>query len=148
MNSSLQNHVCIKNSVKQNHLTGKKAFHIIRNMNCSVNDKSNNDNEVLRRRIYFNLLYDFYSPLLTERQRKVYETLCFSDLTLSEAADVLGISRQAVYILARNVMDKLEGIERELCFAMNTRQLESRIKQLEEENKSLRAKLNAKEDEE
>lgn len=117
-------------------------------MNCSVNDKLNNDNEVLRRRIYFNLLYDFYSPLLTERQRKVYETLCFSDLTLSEAAGVLGISRQAVYILARNVMTKLEGIERELHFAMTTRKLESRIEQLERENESLREKLQAKEDEE
>ncbi len=117
-------------------------------MNCSVNDKTNNDNEILKRRIYFNLLYDFYSPLLTERQRKVYETLCFSDLTLSEAADVLGISRQAVYILAHNVMDKLEGIERELCFALNTRQLESRIMELERENESLREKLKAKEAEE
>ncbi len=77
----------------------------------------------------------------------MYETLCFSDLTLSEAADVLGISRQAVYILARNVMEKLEGIERELCFAMNTRQLESRIKYLEEENESLRERLRAKEEE-
>lgn len=105
------------------------------------------DNDMLKRRIYFNLLYDFYSPLLTERQRKVYETLCFSDLTPSEAAQVLGISRQAVYILARNVMDKLECIERELSFAMNTRQLEARIAELEEENASLRKKLQEKEEE-
>ena len=101
----------------------------------------NKDSDMLKRRIYFNLLYDFYSPLLTSRQRKVYETLCFSDLTLSEAAEVLGISRQAVYMLANNVMQKLEGIERDLCFAMNTRQLEDKIKQLEQENKSLREEL-------
>lgn len=100
-----------------------------------------NDNEILKRRIHFNLLYDFYSPLLTARQRKVYETLCFSDLTLTEAADVLGISRQAVYMLARNVMDKLDSAERELCFAVNTRRLEARIKDLEEENASLRRQL-------
>ena len=110
----------------------------------SVNEKNESDNEILKRRIYCNLLYDFYSPLLTERQRKVYETLCFSDLTLSEAADVLGISRQGVYVLARHVMQKLEGIERELCFAVNTRQLEKRIKELEEENKSLRQQLEIK----
>lgn len=106
-----------------------------------MNPDTNEDSDILRRRIYFNLLYDFYSPLLTERQRKVYETLCFSDLTTSEAADVLGISRQAVYILARHVTEKLEGIERELCFAMNTRQLETRIKELEQENESLKNKL-------
>ncbi len=107
-------------------------------------DSKNDDNEILKRRLHFNLLYDFYSPLLTARQRKVYETLCFSDLTLSEAAGVLGISRQAVYMLARSVMDKLEGIERELCFAVNTRRLEDRIKELESENEKLRVKLNEK----
>ena len=106
-----------------------------------------NDNDILKRRVHFNLLYDFYSPLLTERQRKVYETLCFSDLTPSEAADVLGISRQAVYILARHVMEKLEGIERELCFAVNTRHLEERIRTLEAENAELRRQLKGKEEE-
>lgn len=117
-------------------------------MNCSVNDETDNDGEILKRRVYCDLLYDFYSPLLTDRQRKVYETLCFSDLTLSEAAGVLGVSRQAVCILVRRVMEKLEGIERELCFAVNTRQLEARIKTLEEENESLRRRLEAKEAEE
>lgn len=105
------------------------------------------DKDMLKRRIHFNLLYDFYSPLLTERQRKVYETLCFSDLTLSEAADVLGVSRQAVYVLARHVCEKLDGIERELCFAVNTRKLEARIRELEDENESLREKLRVKEEE-
>lgn len=109
-------------------------------------DSANNDNEILKRRVHYNLLYDFYSPLLTARQRKVYETLCFSDLTLSEAAEVLGISRQAVYILARNVMDKLEGIEKNLRFAVNTRNLEEKIKKLESENESLRRKLREKEE--
>ena len=116
-------------------------------MTDRANKIKNNESELLRRRIYCNLLYDFYSPLLTERQRKVYETLCFSDLTLSEAADVLGISRQGVYVLARHVMEKLEGIERELCFAVNTRQLEKRIKELEEENKSLREQLETRKEE-
>ena len=99
------------------------------------------DDEILNRRIYCNLLYDFYSPLLTERQRKVYETLCFSDLSLSEAAEVLGISRQGVNVLVRHVMEKLEGIERKLCFAAGTKRLEQRIKELEQENESLREKL-------
>ncbi len=106
------------------------------------------DNDILKRRVHFNLLYDFYSPLLTEKQRKVYETLCFSDLTPSEAADVLGISRQAVHILARNVMDKLDSLECELCLAVNTAKLEDRIKELEAENASLRSKLMEKEEKE
>ncbi|MBQ7578538.1 MAG: DNA-binding protein [Synergistaceae bacterium] len=100
-----------------------------------------NDSDILKRRIHFNLLYDFYSPLLTARQRKIYETLCFSDLTLSEAAEVLGISRQAVHVLARNIMKKLDNLERDLHFAKTTRNFESRIKELEQENESLREKL-------
>ncbi len=125
--------------VKQNHLTSNVLN--LYNLIIMIDDIKNKDSDILKRRIYFNLLYDFYSPLLTDRQRKVYETLCFSDLTLSEAAEVLGISRQAVYMLANNVMQKLEGIERDLCFAVNTRQLEDKIKRLEHENKSLREKL-------
>jgi len=107
----------------------------------SVNDENKNDSEILKRRVYCNWLYDFYSPLLTERQRKVYETLCFSDLTLGEAAEVLGISRQGVYVLVRNVMKKLESFEKKLCFAVNTKKLENKIKELEEENKSLRSEI-------
>ena len=126
--------------VKQNYLTRitRLAY------NAPMNS---NDNDLLKQRIYFNLLYDYYAPLLTERQRKVYETLCFSDLTLTEAAQDLGMSRQAVYILVRHVMEKLEGIERELSFAMNTIQLETRIKELEQENEDLRRKLQEKEGE-
>ena len=106
-----------------------------------------NDNDILKRRIHYDLLYDYYSPLLTERQRKVYETLCFSDLTLSEAAQVLGISRQGVYILAQNIMSKLENTERELSFALTAGKLERRIQELEAENAKLRQKLQAKEEE-
>ena len=58
----------------------------------------------------------------------------------------MGISRQAVYILARNVMDKLEGIEKNLCFAVNIRHLEEKIKRLESENESLREELREKEE--
>ena len=104
------------------------------------------DNDILKRRVYFNLLYDFYSPLLTARQRKVYETLCFSDLTPSEAADELGISRQAVHVLARNVMDKLDALERELHFAATTKCLEDRIRDLESENEYLRRQIKGKEE--
>ncbi len=96
------------------------------------------DKERLERRVYLNLLYDFYSPLLTERQRNVYEMLYFSDLTPTEVARSLEISRQAVHILERRIMNRLEAIEGELHFAETTRRLEERIRKLEEENSALR----------
>lgn len=89
------------------------------------------DRERLERRMYFNALYDLYSPLLTERQRNVYEMLYFSDLAPAEVAKSLGITRQAVHILVRRIMERLETIERELRFAGIVERLEGRIRELE-----------------
>ena len=90
------------------------------------------DRERLERRMRFNALYDLYSPLLTERQRDVYEMLFFSDLAPTEVAKSLGITRQAVHILVRRTMDRLDAIERDLKFAGIVERLEGRIRELEE----------------
>jgi len=42
------------------------------------------------------LLYDFYGELLQDSQKKVVELYVNDDLSLSESADLLGISRQGV----------------------------------------------------
>ena len=51
-------------------------------------------------------LYDFYGELLTEHQRSVYEMSINEDLSLSEIADTLSISRQAVHDILKRC-DKL-----------------------------------------
>lgn len=89
------------------------------------------EGERLERRMHLNNLYDLYSPLLTERQRNVYEMLYFSDLTPTEIAKSLNISRQAVHILVRRITEKLETIEDSLGFASRVKRLEQRIKELE-----------------
>ena len=43
------------------------------------------------------LLYDFYGELLTEHQRRVYEDVVFNDMSLSEIAEDLGVTRQGVH---------------------------------------------------
>lgn len=90
------------------------------------------DKERLERRMRFNALYDLYHPLLTERQRDVYEMLFFSDLAPAEVAKSLGITRQAVHILVHRTMDRLDAIERDLKFAEIVERLEGRIRELEE----------------
>lgn len=95
-------------------------------MNALDDDKGR-----LERRIRFNALYDLYSPLLTERQRDVYEMLYFSDLAPAEVAKSLGITRQAVHILVGRIRERLETIERELHFAGTVECLEGRIRELE-----------------
>ena len=96
--------------------------------------------EEFEQRISFNLLYDFYSPLLTERQRKIYEAVCFSDLSLTEAAEKLGISRQAVSRIRQRVENKLKLLEKNLCFARSIKRLENRINELEAEILKLKSK--------
>jgi len=78
-----------------------------------------------------NVLYDLYSPLLTERQKKVYEMRYFSDLSLSEIAESLEITRQAVHILVNRTAERLLTLENELGIAARLERLESRIEELE-----------------
>ena len=85
----------------------------------------------LERRVYVNVLYDLYGPLLTERQRRVYEMHCFSDWSLSEIAEALKITRQAVHILVIKTAEKLLKLEQELGIASRLERLENRIKELE-----------------
>ena len=85
----------------------------------------------LERRVYVNVLYDLYGPLLTERQRKVYEMRYFSDLSLGEIAETLEITRQAVHILVNRTVERLLRFEQELGVAARVERLEDRIKELE-----------------
>ena len=54
------------------------------------------------------LLYDFYADLLNDSQRQVVELSVNEDLSLSEVAEILHISRQGV-------RDSLSRAARKLC---------------------------------
>ncbi len=47
------------------------------------------------------LLFDFYGELLTDHQKKIYGDAISEDLSLSELAEVYGISRQGVHDLIK-----------------------------------------------
>ena len=85
----------------------------------------------LERRMYVNALYDLYAPLLTDRQKNVYEMHYFLDLSFAEIAKSLKISRQAVHILANRTMDRLLSLEKNLSFATKLERLEKKIQELE-----------------
>lgn len=57
------------------------------------------------------MLYDFYGELLTPRQKEIYEAVIMNDLSLGEAAENFGISRQAVYDLLRRTEKALRNYE-------------------------------------
>ena len=70
------------------------------------------------------LLFDYYGDLLTERQRSCVDMRYNQDLSLSEIAEELGVSRHGVYdnlsraeALLRNMEEKTGCVQR----AMETR---------------------------
>ena len=69
------------------------------------------EQEALKRRIRTSRLYELYGPLLTERQRRVYELRELDDLSLSELSNELSISRQGVSDQLNRVRERLEEVE-------------------------------------
>ena len=69
------------------------------------------------------MLYDFYGPLLTPHQQKIYEMVVYQDLSCGEIAEQTGVSRQAVSDLIRRVSAQLEDYEQRLGLAGRFRSL-------------------------
>ena len=65
-------------------------------------------------RDYLIILYDFYSELLTLKQREYFEDYYFNNLSLSEISENMTISRNAVHKSLKVVTDKLLEYEDKL----------------------------------
>ena len=78
------------------------------------------------------LLYDFYGPLLTKKQRQIYEEVRFGDLSLSEASEQFGISRQGVHDSLKRVEKSLEAYEMRLGLVKQFREIKSRAEKIRE----------------
>lgn len=63
---------------------------------------------------YTALLYDFYGALLTKKQSDILEMYWMQNLSLSEIAGILGITRQAASILINRTESKLAAYEKAL----------------------------------
>ena len=79
------------------------------------------------------LLYDFYGELLNEHQKSVFEDAVFNDLSLSEVAEVHGISRQAAHDLIRRVTNILQGYEDKLGLVARFSQTKDLVAQIRQQ---------------
>ena len=84
--------------------------------------------------IYLGKLYDAYGSLLSASQGQVMDKFINDDLTVSEIAELLGVSRQAVKDSLSKAEKKLKGLEEKLAFV-------KKLDTLEEENEMLKQKL-------
>ena len=58
-------------------------------------------------RDYIILLYDFYMELFNDKQKEYFEDYYFNNLSLAEISDNIGVSRNAVHKILKNVENKL-----------------------------------------
>ncbi|PDO11278.1 MAG: hypothetical protein BLM47_03185 [Candidatus Reconcilbacillus cellulovorans] len=92
--------------------------------------------EPLEKTLRVNLLFDFYEPLLTEKQRAILTYYYHDDDSLGEISELLGVSRQAVYEHLKRAEKTLEEYERKLGLV---RRHEARRKAIAALREALRA---------
>ena len=93
------------------------------------------------------LLYDFYGELLTEHQKNIYEAAILEDYSLSEIAEMYGISRQGVHDLVKRCDKILLQYEEKLKLVHKftlTKELVSQIEELSGKSQGTDSEKNLK----
>lgn len=85
------------------------------------------------------ILYDFYSELLTDKQKEYFEDYYFSNLSLGEISENTGLSRNAIHKNIKTVEEKLYFYEEKLELYKKRILLEEIIKEID--NKEVIEKL-------
>ena len=89
------------------------------------------EKDSLNQRVRDGLLLDNYGAQLTEKQRMACEMILMQDLSLSEAAEALGVSRQGVHDLITRAREQMEEYEKSFGLIARRQQME----QVLEENR-------------
>ena len=89
------------------------------------------EKDSLNQRVRDGLLLDNYGAQLTEKQRMACEMILMQDLSLSEAAQTLGLSRQRVHDLITRAREHMEEYEKSFGLIARRQQME----QVLEENR-------------
>ena len=72
------------------------------------------DRDALAKTNRINMLFDFYEPLLTEKQRTFLSYYFHEDYSLGEIAEQFAVSRQAIYEHIKRAETMLEEYEDKL----------------------------------
>ena len=64
--------------------------------------------------VYLNILYDLYGELLTDKQRKYFESYYFNNLSYGEISEKYHVSRNAIYHQLQLIEKKLYFFEEKL----------------------------------
>ncbi len=64
--------------------------------------------------LYLVSLYDYYSPLLTDKQQQYFKDYYFNNLSLSEMSELAKVSRSAIHKQLKEAETKLLSYEDKL----------------------------------
>lgn len=95
--------------------------------------------------VRINWLLDFYGGMLTDRQRNAMEMHYSDDLSLSEIAEALNITRQAVHDSLKRGEKTLNTYEQKLGLVQRYFDVGERINSLKDKAKSLNIEQDYKE---
>lgn len=84
--------------------------------------------------IAINRLFDYYGSLLTDRQQEVFRFYYHEDYSYQEIADLLNISRAAVYDNLKRAKDSLIKYEDKLRFSSRFDDLLNALQELDIED--------------
>lgn len=76
------------------------------------------------------LLFDYYGQFLTAKQRDVMHLYFENDYSLSEIAQELGVSRQAVHDMIKKARKSLEECEERLGLVLKVSEKDEAIKKI------------------
>lgn len=86
----------------------------------------------VNKKVNYGMLAEFYAPLLTHRQQTMIELYCDEDLSLSEIAGQLSISRQAVSDNLNRAYERLDELEDHLRLYHSFVQMRGRLERCRE----------------
>lgn len=85
--------------------------------------------------IYLSALYDYYSVLLTDKQKSYFEDYYFNNYSLSEIAENNKTSRNAIHKQVKETENKLLDYEDKLKLYQKASEIEEIIKDFDEDIK-------------
>lgn len=86
--------------------------------------------------LYLINLYDYYSDLLTDKQKQYFEDYYFQNLSLSEISENREISRNAIHKVIKETENKLNNYEKTLKLYTKSQKIKEIIKDLDEKTKN------------
>lgn len=82
--------------------------------------------------VYLSMLYDFYGDLFNNHKKRVFEDYILNDLSLSEIADELNISRQGVHDIVKRCTQELKDYEDRLSLVKKFTSIKHKLGNIKE----------------